>query len=243
MGLGFVLLFWTIAGVVLAGAGLVVLGFSAAYLLRGVPARRNAVAAAAFYPFACLAWAAIVFAFQALVNGALLGRDPGMGDLWHCPTPSGYQIVMVDVTTSGGLYSPVPRAGGDPGAPKVALSGVRTLQVSGPYILGGIDARLTERQGDGTGKVDAYFLVDTRTGAVTGLHDAEKLREASLKLGIAPRLEPIADVYSRYRFTWFDTVSGLLFCLPPVVGFALLARWILRLRKGRPPAPAPVPAV
>jgi hypothetical protein len=143
MGLAVVLFFWAVIGCTLAGgAGAVLAGISSR-LTRGVTTeRRRLLAAAALLPFACLLWAGIVFVFQAVVNEELLHRDIGLGDSWHAPLPNGYQIGFVDVTEQGFVYnSKTQHSDSSVGNGPDTVFGVRTLQVAGPYLLGGADSR------------------------------------------------------------------------------------------------------
>jgi hypothetical protein len=54
-------------------------------------------------------------------------------------------------------------------------------------------------------------------------------------VGISANLEPIAAVYSRYRFTWFDIFADLLFAIPILAAALLLVRWTLKIRRARIP--------
>lgn len=235
MGLGIVLLLWAVVGTILAGIGLVVLGGAAALLTRGVTrGRRAVIIAAALFPFACLAWAGIVFVFQAIVNEGVLHRDVGLGDTWHCPLPSGYQITMIDVTDQGWVYNPKTQTtSAGVGEQEDAISGVRILQIAGPYIFLGIDRQAFEHLRKESNQVDSYVVLDTRTGKRTTLPNYDALRSAAFQLGVQPNLEPINVVYWRYRFSWFDVFVGFLCCVPPIIGFLLLIRWIVRLRRTR----------
>ena len=98
---------------------------------------------------------------------------------------------------------------------------------------------LLKKAGKDINQVDAYFLLDTQLGKQTQFQNYDALRHRALELGIEPNLQPINTVYSKFRFSWFDVFAGLLFCLPPLLGFLLLIRWIVRLRRTRPPLPHP----
>jgi hypothetical protein len=111
---------------------------------------------------------------------------------------------------------------------------VRNVQVAGRYILGATDSKAFEHLGQDTNQVDAYFLLDTQLGKQTQFHSYDALRHSALQLGIEPNLQPINAVYSKFRFSWFDVLAGLMFCLPPVVGALSLIFWIVQLRRTRP---------
>jgi hypothetical protein len=235
MGLGFVLLAWAVIGTILAGIGLAILGGATASFTRGVKkGRRKAIIIAGLFPFACLTWAAIIFILQAIINDRWLHRDPGIGDGWYCPLPNGYRITMIDVTDQGWVSNPRTQGTeGDINEQEDAIFGVRTLQVTGPYIFGGVDSQAFKHLGDRNSKIDSYFLIDTRTGKRTTLPDYETLRDVASKLGVNPNLETIYSVYCRYRYSWFDAVAGIMLCVPPAICFVLLIRWIVRLRRTR----------
>ncbi len=235
MGLPFVLLFWLIIGLVLSSVGAFVLAGMTTLLTRGVKSgRRRVIVATAVFPFACFLWAGCVFVFQAIVNEGLLDRDLGIGDTWHAPLPNGYQIMMIDVTDQGWVYNPKTQGtGGGVGQQEDAVPGVRNLQVSGRYILGDIDSRSLEHLGQDTDYVDSYFLLDAQTARRTEFKNIEALRSQAQGLGIKVNLEPINSVYSKFRFSWFDVFAGLVFCIPPLIGFILVIRWVWRLRTHR----------
>ena len=211
-----------------------VLGAVAAYFTREVGrGRGKAIIVVALFPFACLGWAGAVFVFQALINEGLLHRDPGLGDTWKCPLPNGYALLMIDDTDRGWVYDPRTQ-GVDAavGEQEDAVFGVRVLQVAGRYILGGADRQSFQHFGN-EGKVDLYFLLDTRTGKRQAFSTFEALRATASQQGIQLTLQPIAAVYSHYRFTYFDVFVGLLLCVPPLLSAWLPVWWIVRLRRNR----------
>jgi hypothetical protein len=223
MGLGFVLVLWLVAGSVLAAIGGAILGWVTSLLTRGIGAPREpAIRAAHLLPLACLIWAGLVFVAQAGVNAGLLHRDIGTGDSWYAPLPNGYQVVLVDVTDQG-TVRPEGSYGG--------IQGVRRLQVSGPYLFGGVDSHSFEHFGSNTDAIDSYFMLDTRTGKQTTESDLRTLTSEASKLGVSLHLEPIYTVYSRYRFTWFDVLVGCMLLLPPIAALIALGVWIMRLRR------------
>jgi hypothetical protein len=237
MGLGFVLLLWAVVGTVVAAGGAATLGSATALLTRGVASgRRKIIIAASLFPIVCLGWGGVMFVFQAVVNEGLLHRDLGLGDTWHAPLPNGYQIMMIDVTDQGWVYNPKTQPGSGVGEREDAVAGVRNLQVAGRYILGATDSKAFEHLGQNTNQVDAYFLLDTQLGKRTQFQNYDALRQSALELSIEPNLQPINTIYSKFRFSWFDVVAGLLFCLPPVIGVVF---WIVQLRRTRPPSVHP----
>src|SRR3984957_9441487 len=234
MGLGIVLLFWAVLGTVVASIGAATLGCAATLLTRGVMnGRRTVITAASLFPFICLGWGGAVFVFQAVVNEGLLHRDLGLGDTWHAPLPNGYQVMMIDVTDQGWVYNPMTQPGSGVGEREDAIAGVRTLQVTGRYILGGTDSKSFEHLGKDSNQVDAYFMLDTLVGKQTKFQNYDALSRRAVEIGIEMNLQPINAVYSKFRFSWFDVFAGLLFCVPPVIGGLVLIGWIVRLRRTR----------
>ena len=233
MGILFVLVFWGAAGTALAVVGAVVARSAAAFLTRGVKeGSARAIKAATLFPFACLAWAVVVFLCQGFVNETVFHRDIGLGDSWHCPLPNGYALLLMDKPDFGTVYNPKTQTSEDSVVDQEdAPSGVRVLQVTGPYIFGGSDSKYFEHFGQSSPYLDRYFLLNTLTGKRTDFLTDDALRTSALELGIPLTLEPIYRVYSRYRFTWFDLVAVFTLFLPPMISGGLLVRSIMRLRK------------
>lgn len=230
MGLGFVLLIWGVVGLVLACVGALVLGTAATFLTRKATKDRSlTLFAAVAFPFACLGWAALLFAVQAFVNGAM-HRDPGLGDTWTCPLPNGYAILMIDVTDHGWIYNPKTQPGSGVSEQDDAVDGVVIAQVSNRYILGGIDSHSTTALEADLKHIDSYFILDTQAGKKTGFSSIGEMRQAAQSLGVNLDLQPIDAVYSQYRYTWFDVLVGILLCVP-LFYFATLVIKIYKLRK------------
>ena len=240
MGIGVVILFWAVVGTVFARIGMVVLRDATTFLTQGVTrGRRAAVLAATMFPFACLAWGAAVFVFQWDINERVFHRDPGIGDAWKCPLPNGYALLMIDVPDNGWVYNPATQPVPDMiRDQKDAIFGVRTLQVANRYLALGVDDHLLENSGTDKQEIDSYLLMDTSTGTRTRFASLDELRIAAAPLGLQVNLEPIARVYSKYRFTWFDRLVQVLLVGPPLLGLAVLGLWILLLRRRREPLAA-----
>jgi hypothetical protein len=231
MGIGIVLLLWAVVGSVLACVGALIMGATATFLTRHSTRDRTLTLLAAIaFPFVCVAWAAALFVFQALVNGTM-HRDPGLGDSWNCPLPNGYAITMIDTTDYGWVYNPKTQSGGGLSDQEDAVSGVRLVQVSGRYILGGADSHSFASSVSDHGHVDSYFLLDTQAGKRENFSNVEALGAAALQRGVHLNLEPLDAVYSRYRYTWFDIFVGALLCVPLLVYLVLLGAGIVRLRR------------
>ncbi len=230
MGLGIVLLFWGVVGLIGASIGSLVLPRIASHFTRATGKNsRRVILVTRLFLFACLVWGGGTFVAYAIVNEAVFHRDPGIGDGWSCPLPNGYALEMIDVTDRGIVYNP--RSQRTPGVMEQedALFDVRSLQIAGPYILAGVGRQYPSDDGPEKCCMN-YFLLDTRTGRRTKLSNYDGLREAAARLGAQPSLETIDAVYTRYRFTWFDGVAALTMFSVPLLCGGLLLRWIIRLR-------------
>lgn len=234
MGIGVVLIVWAVVGFALASLGSLLMMAVAKFLTRRAGFSRHAfVLAAGIFPFACLAWAGAVFVFQAVVNQGFLHRDPGAGDYWTCPLPNGYALSFIDTMEQGELYDPKTQKYNDGIASQEdTVFGVRLLQVSGQYILGGANA--TEFPGAHS-RVDHYFLIDGKTRTRQDFTTADELKEGAARVGVSVNLESADAVYSKYRFTWFDIFVAVLFTGPLAVYGVVLLWWLIRLMRQKQP--------
>jgi hypothetical protein len=232
MGLGIVLIFWAVTGIIFAGIGSAVAIGLTIFWTKGVDGgRRRIIIAAGIFPFLCLGWTGAVFIFQAIVNEFILHRDLGLGDSSKCPLPNGYAILMIDVSDQGTVYNPKTQLSSDSVANQAdAVPCVRQLQIVGQYIFLEGDSKYFDHFEQDTNQINFYILIDTKTGKRTNFPSGDALENAARKLGIQPKLEPIWNIYSRYRWTWFDGLSLALLLVPPMVCILLWARWLFRLR-------------
>lgn len=237
MGIGFVLLIWAVAGAVMACIGAILLGGTTALLTRGVArGRKRVILAARIFPFLCLGWSGIVFFSQAAVNEFVFHRDSGLGDMWQCPLPDGYALLMIDETEQGWVFNPKTQDWGGVAEGEDSISGVRLLQLSGPYILGGRDSHAYQFASKDD-YIESYFLLDTRTGKHESFPTYQALRDQARQMGIVLSMERISAVYSKYRYTWFEILAGIVLLGPPLTFAFLLIRWVLRLRISREACP------
>ncbi len=235
MGILFVLFFWAVAGTILAGIGsAIAIGFTSALTKGANHNHKGVIIAAGLFPFCCLGWAGTVFAIQWIVNESVFHRDPGLGDSWKCPLPNGYAILFIDVTDYGTVYNPKTQLSPDSVSDKAdAVSGVRLMQIAGRYILLEADSKIFEHFGQETNQIDSYTLLDTQAGTRTVFSTDMALRSAARQLGINPELKPIYEVYSKYRWTWFDGASIALLLGPPLISFVFLIWRVLQIRRQR----------
>jgi hypothetical protein len=233
MGIGFVLIVYAVGGLVAATIGCLVLRWVVAGLVsESSRSRTLLIRAVTAVPFACLFWAGGVFVFSAAVNGVYLHRDVGVGDGFDCPLPNGYALSFIDTTDAGTVYNPK----GRPVWSEVrenAVNDVTVMQLAGPYILGGVDSKRFDHFGQDINAADSWFLLNTKTGQRTDFNALEGLKESARRSNITLSLVPIGDLYSKYRFTWFDAFAGALLVVPPLTAFAVLTGWAVRLRRTR----------
>lgn len=240
MGLGIVLIFWGMVGLMGASIGSAILpGIASHFTFGRARGSRRLIWALRLFPFACLFWAGGAFMFYAVVNEFVFHRDPGIGDGWTCPLPNGYALEMIDVTDRGFIYNPkTQKIDGAVLASDDALADVCVLQLAGRYILGGAPCR-TDVPPDDHDAVLSYFLLDTATGTHSDFPTYDALRAAAAPMKIQLKLEPIYDVYGRYRFTWFDALAAAGIFGVPLVFACLLLRWIWRIRISSAPVRQP----
>ena len=187
---------------------------------------------AILFPFSCVAYAGVWFAAYAIINAEVFHRDPGLGDSWMTPLPDGYALLMIDTTDQGTVYNPRTQpVSGSVGNRDDAVFGVRELQVSGNLIFGARDSGYFDRIGEDSTVVDRYFELNTTTHTHTEFPSLDSLRQRASSEGLHLNLRSFADVFSQYRTTWFDYVSGLVLVLVPLLAFSLLVRWIWRIRQ------------
>jgi hypothetical protein len=224
MGLGIVLIFWAIVGCTASVIGAFVLHRIAKHFIRGKSQESHRLrATVTLFPFCCLAWAGCMFAAYAVTNAAVFDRDPGIGDGWYSPLPNGYTVEMIDVTDHGFLY----RSKTQDINSKEAIGDVCLLQLTGRYMMGAAACRggyASDPQAPNA--VRSFFLVDTQTGSRSTFNTYGALSDAASQMKVRLNLEPIVDIYDRFRFTWFDGAAVIL-----MLGVPLYSAWLL-LKRG-----------
>jgi len=107
MGLGIVLLFWGIVGIVVATTAAAVL-VAVVYLFdrRYGLVRPGWLLTAAAIPFASLGYVAAAFAVYAAYCEVVRDVDLGIGDSWRVPLGNGYRLVMIDTADQAFIESP-----------------------------------------------------------------------------------------------------------------------------------------
>lgn len=194
--------------------------------------RRELLTFACLSPVVSLCWIAVVMGASGFINMALLGKSV-IGDSFYCPLPNGYVVDLVDTTDRGRLR----RVNED----WEAISGVVELQLHDSLMYGVADNHVWPSGQDVQSHPSVgYFRIDTTTGRVDWSRSPAELLDAISSDVKDLRLEPIGDVYWRYRFTWFDYASIAVALLPPlsVAIFFPFAVWYSR--RHSVPIPRPV---
>jgi len=233
MGIIVVLLFYLVVFCLAAGFSAAVLATATYLYLKRQPAHRTrwAVAMAAF-PFACVAYSGIWFVGYAAINDIVFHHDPGLGDGWYTDIGNGYAIDFIDVTDQGKVH---PTRGADRGlSDPDGISGVRRIQVAGPRIFGSEDRNHFSHLGQESNAETSFFSIDTATHKITRFQTEEALRTYASQQGTSLALRPIYNVYSQFRFSWFEPIAGLALVIPPAVAFAWMIRRIYLIRREMP---------
>ena len=227
MGIGVVLIFYSIAFSITAILSAIALGVISFLLTRHVwPRSKHVVIASALFPFLCVGYAGGWFVTYWVINDQLFHRDPGLGDGWYTPLPNGYSLSMIDTTDQGSIY-----IGSQQSNMGLVVDGVRQLQVSNSLIFGARDTGYFGRIGQDSNVVDAYFELNTANKTHTEFKSLEELRQRATSEGVALNLREFDSVFSDYRYTWFDDFALAALLLIPISGFLALARWVLKVRK------------
>jgi energy-coupling factor transporter transmembrane protein EcfT len=224
MGILVVLMFYAVVLTILAIGTSAVLAAMAKSYLRDIPKKKKPIFYAAAFPFACVLFAGIWFVSYAVMNVMIFHHDPMLGDGWFTDIGNGYAIEMIDVTDHGIVY---PRLGGDNdiNGPN-AIQGVRRLQISGSQMFGTSDTKVFQNFGSGIQGEDDFFSLNTRNREVKHFSDATALAVAAQQLGVQLKLEPIASVYQKFRWGWFDALAAFILFALPMCGLWRLLQYI-----------------
>src|SRR4051812_5262383 len=202
MGLGIVLLFWGIVGLVLAAAAAAAL-IAIVYL---VDRRRQRwrpwwLIIAAALPFMSLAYGAAGFVVYAVYCEMIRDVDLGIGDGWRVPLGQGYTLKMID--TSEQAYVEAPSG-------QQLHFGLTRIGTAGTFIVG------EDEHG--------FFAVDAARRSEQVFPSEGDARHA-LPSDLASHLELVepGPFYDRHRWTYQDAIAALLLVAPPFVALCLLA--------------------
>lgn len=232
MGIGFAAMAALLVGLVAALVAAAILCAIATVATRDVRfPRRNTLIAAFAFPFLCVTWVVPIFIFQAVVN-SIHHRDPGIGDVWECPLPNSYALMMIDEPDRAFLFNPATQGWDTVTCLDDCAADVTAAQLSGPYVLGRSNPFDLPRGGAAPAPLSPrYFLLDTQMGKRTDFDSLDALKSAATVLRVKTDLRPIGEIYNQYRYTWFDKVATIFMLAPPLVAFGTLTAWIVYLRR------------
>ena len=220
MGIGFVLLMYLIAGLILASIiGAVRSNHSRRGGEFGPVGKRSRFSIRPFLlPVGLLLYAGVAFIFYAMWCEGVRHVDPRVGDLWHVPLSNGYSFVMRDVTTQAEVND----AQGFP-----AVTEVREIAQYGNIIYG-----VAPYKG-------RHFVIDTATNQKWLLLNTEEFQAKARSLSI-PGVDPlpVQAFYDQQRGLFWDAFALAVIITIPWVGLRMneKRRWIALTR--RPAAPA-----
>jgi hypothetical protein len=215
VGIGCVLLFWAVAGTLLAIPSILILLW-VARRTGGAPRRRRMVVWLALaVPATVVTMIAAFAAYWVLC--ARRGVDPGIGDGFQVPLTAGYSLEFIDTVEQGFVSPPE-------GSPAAQISGVREVGLSGRYIFGST--------------TDGAFLIDTTSAQAERLADREKLVERLEQLR-APTVQivPAKDFYFHHRWTKQDLYIPLGVGIPAAV--LLVGTFLIAWRRAPEPGIQP----
>ncbi len=210
MGIGFVLLFWLILGIIITLIAAKILGSLTGKFLKKSPERprrRAIIAAKTLLPVA------MVIAFSGFIGYGIWcetvrGVDAGIGDSWYVPLGLGYSLQMIDIPENAYLQTPA----GNP---------VRLRRL-------GYDDRFLYIET----APDKYFLTEKKTG--NSIHDltAQTLARQLKESGAAPAILRSPEVvYRTLRWGIEDIVAGLLILALPTLLTIVVLLYVINVRR------------
>ncbi len=217
MGLGIVLLFWSIVGVIVAGvAAAILVVLVNVFDRRHGLARRGWVLTAAAVPFVSLGYAGVGFLAYAVHCELVRDVDLGIGDSWRVPLGHGYRLIMVDTAEQAFVESPTGQQ---------LHTGLARIGTAGDVIA------VEDAQG--------LFVIDSS-------HQTEHaVAPESGRRGIVPdgsdRLQLVSpdDFYNRHRWGMPDVIASVAIIVPPFLLLLVLAwRFVLTARASQKPLTA-----
>lgn len=164
------------------------------------PARRSFLWRCGKTPFLGLLWVLFSFVVYSYAVGLLFYRDNRLSTNPHTPLPDGFIIGSVDYH-NGYIIRPHMTMEGFPHDSPDCVADVLELQIADPYLLGSkfIWPSSTKE----------FFLLDTRSGAVTKFGRFDELKAAASSRGIETNFNEfggygLMESYVQYRPIWFD---------------------------------------
>jgi hypothetical protein len=224
IALAILLVFLFVVVMIASLVGLLFWGITAAALSDLDSQHRSRILTASVLPFFCWGLIAAPVLLQWLVFEKR--NLPGSNNLLN-----DYKIMMIDEKSSAWIYDSRNEFNkGSISWKKDAVEGVKTLQISGSFILGGCGNNGFSDSEKKRARIENYFIVDTKAHKTTQFSSFLQFREAALALGIGLDMEDPYDVYQRHNFA---SVPGAVKLILLVVLVGLLIRWRVNLQRLR----------
>jgi hypothetical protein len=221
----FLSLLLCIAVFAITGLVALVFAFITSLFMKGASRKqRLRTASVAAFPFALIAFVVSpVLLYRAYLDKISL---PGT-----CILPNGYKMMLTDAESPASVYNPKNEF--SPSSvqwQQDGVDGVRTIQVEGPFILGGRDSHGYAHK---RGEVDSYFVLDTRNQKMSTASSYEQLRIQTDTLHVRLSLQPVYTAYKQYGLLSIAPLPPYGRLLFVAVVCVLLVHWFVQLRRLR----------
>jgi hypothetical protein len=201
MGLGIVLLFWGIVGVVLAGTAAGSLaGMVYVFDRRRRRVRRGWLVTAVVVPFIGLGYVAVGFVVYATYCEVVRDVDLGIGDSWRVPLGNGYRLVMIDTPDQAFVESP---------SGLHLHFGLKRIGTAG-HVIAGEDEH-------------GLFVIDGQRHTDEAIASESSLRRMFPAGSSEPQLIAPENFYNHHRWGLPDVVAAVLIVVPPLLMLCALA--------------------
>lgn len=211
MGIGFVLIVWLIAFIVLAILASAVLCLLTRSSTKAVPKklRTRRILIAAALPFAIIFYFGCAFIVYGSWCLMVRNVDPGIGDGWIVPVGNGYVMEMIDMPEDAFIHKDN----------ETHVSGIKSVAKAGSYVFG----RST----------DGYFILDVSSGELYQSESEHDFKEELKERGVCETdtLEPPDSFYHMNRWGIADLMAALITFSIPAIGLYFVWRHYWRIPK------------
>jgi hypothetical protein len=206
MGLGIVLLFWGIVGVILAGTAAGALaGMVYLFDRRSRRVRRGWLLTAVAMPVASLGYVGVGFVVYATYCEVVRDVDLGIGDSWRVPLGNGYRLVMIDTADQAFVEGP---------SGLQLHFGLKRIGTAGDVIAGEDEHGL--------------FVINGERHTDETIASESSLRGVFPAGSGEPQLVAPEDFYRHHRWGVPDLLAAVLIVVPPVLLLCALALRFVR---------------